>query len=103
MLEMLGHDVRVEFGGTAAIQASEEFSPDVVLLDIGMPGMNGYQVCETIKRKPALKKTVVVAQTGWAEGQRGSRSQEAGFDHHLVKPVHINTLASLLSSIASNR
>ena len=103
MLEMLGHRVRVEYGGASAIRASEEFTPDVVLLDIGMPGLNGYDVCQTIKRKASLKNTVVVAQTGWAEGQRGSRSQEAGFDHHLVKPVHIDTLAGLLSSIASRR
>jgi len=100
MLEMLGHSVRVEYGGASAIRASDEFSPDVVLLDIGMPGLNGYDVCQTIKRKPSLKNTVVVAQTGWAEGQRGARAQEAGFDHHLVKPVHIDTLAGLLSSIA---
>jgi len=103
MLEMLGHSVRVEYGGASAIRASDEFSPDVVLLDIGMPGLNGYDVCQTIKRKPSLKNTVVVAQTGWAEGQRGARAQEAGFDHHLVKPVHIDTLAGLLSSIASRR
>ena len=103
MLEMLGHRVRVEYGGASAIRASEEFTPDVVLLDIGMPGLNGYDVCQTIKRKASLKNTVVVAQTGWAEGQRGSRAQEAGFDHHLVKPVHIDTLAGLLSSIANRR
>ena len=103
MLEMLGHSVRVEYGGASAIRASDEFSPDVVLLDIGMPGLNGYDVCQTIKRKPSLKNTVVVAQTGWAEGQRGARAQEAGFDHHLVKPVHIDTLAGLLSSIANRR
>ena len=103
MLEMLGHSVRVEYGGASAIRASEEFTPDVVLLDIGMPGLNGYDVCQTIKRKSALKNTVVVAQTGWAEGQRGARAQEAGFDHHLVKPVHIDTLAGLLSSIANRR
>ena len=103
MLEMLGHSVRVEYGGASAIRASDEFSPDVVLLDIGMPGLNGYDVCQTIKRRPLLKNTVVVAQTGWAEGQRGARAQEAGFDHHLVKPVHIDTLAGLLSSIANRR
>jgi len=103
MLEMLGHSVRVEYGGASAIRASEEFTPDVVLLDIGMPGLNGYDVCQTIKRKASLKNTVVVAQTGWAEGQRGARAQEAGFDHHLVKPVHIDTLAGLLSSIANRR
>jgi len=100
---MLGHSVRVEYGGASAIRASDEFSPDVVLLDIGMPGLNGYDVCQTIKRRPLLKNTVVVAQTGWAEGQRGARAQEAGFDHHLVKPVHIDTLAGLLSSIANRR
>ena len=103
MLEMLGHDVRVEYGGANAIQTSKTFTPDVVLLDIGMPGMNGYDVCRTIKEDGALKNTVVVAQTGWAEAQHGSRSSDSGFDHHLVKPVHLKTLEKLLSSIASSQ
>ena len=103
MLEMLGHDVRVEYAGASAIQASKTFTPDVVLLDIGMPGMNGYDVCRTIKEDRALRNTVVVAQTGWAEAQHGSRSQDSGFDHHLVKPVHLKTLEKLLSSIAGGQ
>ena len=102
MLEMLGHDVRVEYAGASAILASKTFTPDVVLLDIGMPGMNGYDVCRTIKEDRVLKDTVVVAQTGWAEAQHGSRSQDSGFDHHLVKPVHLKTLEELLSSIAGS-
>ena len=103
MLEMLGHDVRVEYGGETALKASRTFTPDVVLLDIGMPGMNGYDVCRTIKEDSALKGTVVVAQTGWAEALHGSRSQDSGFDHHLVKPVHLKTLERLLSSIAGSQ
>ena len=103
MLEMLGHDVRVEYGGANAINTSRTFTPDVVLLDIGMPGMNGYDVCRTMKEDGALKNTVVVAQTGWAEAQHGSRSQDSGFDHHLVKPVHLKTLEKLLSSIAGSQ
>jgi len=98
LLRVLGHEVRVTHDGAAALQAAEAFLPDVVLLDIGMPGMDGYEVA---RRLAALKKAGrplrIVAVTGW--GQEADRRQavEAGFDTHLVKPVDLDALVKVLS------
>lgn len=99
MLELNGHRIRTVHDGVAALDAAANDRPDAILLDIGMPGMNGYEVCRRLRSQPALKGTVIIAQTGF--GQEGDRKQafEAGFDHHLTKPVNYDTLKLLLAGI----
>lgn len=99
MIELLGHDVRLAHDGQSAIETAKDFLPQVVLLDIGLPGKNGYEVCEQMKTLPELQKTLFIAQTGWGQDEHRKRSQEAGFQHHLVKPVSIQTLEPLLASV----
>jgi CheY-like chemotaxis protein len=99
MIELLGHEVRLAHDGQNAIETAKDFLPQVVLLDIGLPGKNGYEVCEQMKTLPELQKTLFIAQTGWGQDEHRRRSQEAGFQHHLVKPVSIQTLEPLLASV----
>ncbi|MDP9128685.1 MAG: response regulator, partial [Pseudomonadota bacterium] len=85
--------------GTTALKAAQSFRPHVVFLDIGLPGMNGYEVCEAMRRDTGLNRTVIIAQTGWGQKEHLERSKKAGFDHHLIKPVDIKHLEKLLLSI----
>ena len=78
--------------GPTAIKMAEPFKPEIILLDIGMPVMDGYKVCATLRRTPALKGTLIVAQTGYGQQADRQRSLEAGFDAHLVKPVSTEAL-----------
>jgi len=87
----------------AALESLRGFRPDAAFLDIGMPGMNGFELCRRIKADPATRQIVVVAQTGWGDAAQRSRSQEAGFDHHLVKPLDTSTLTTLLAAISKQR
>ncbi len=100
MLRLLGHQVELAYEGPAALNAADTFTPHAVFLDIGMPGMNGFEVCERLRASRRAREMVVVAQTGWGDAAQRARSKEAGFDHHLVKPVDLPTLQGLLSSIA---
>jgi CheY-like chemotaxis protein len=102
-LEIQGHQVRLAHSGPEAIAAAEATPPDIVLLDIGMPGMNGYETCAAMRRMPGLEKTVFIAQTGWGQEEHRKLSREAGFTHHLVKPVEIATLVEVISSICRAR
>ena len=99
LLEMTGNEVCTAHDGIAALGAAERFRPHVVLLDIGLPKMDGYDVARTIRRQPWGERTVLIAVTGWGEASDRLRSREAGFDHHLVKPVDIGGLMKLLSSL----
>ncbi|MDO9384976.1 MAG: PAS domain-containing protein [Hyphomicrobiaceae bacterium] len=99
ILEMLGADVRVARGGVEALETFSSYQPSVVLLDIGMPGMNGYEVARAIRSGYPGNPVVIVALTGWGQEEDRRRSKEAGFDHHLVKPAEIDALQELLSSI----
>ncbi len=99
LLEMTGNEVRTAHDGIEALGAAESFRPDVVLLDIGLPKMDGYDVARTIRRQPWGERTVLIAVTGWGESSDLLRSREAGFDHHLVKPVDIGGLMKLLSGV----
>ena len=100
MLElMFGHDVRISHTGANAIATAKSFCPDLVLLDIGLPGMNGYEVCHALRQEPALKNTKIVALTGWGQKEHRERSKEAGFDYHLVKPVTVDALQEVLDSL----
>ncbi len=81
------HEVRVASNGAAALEMAKTYHPDIVLLDIGLPGMSGYQVAKQLRRQPEFAKTVLVAVTGYGQEEDRRRSREAGFNHHLVKPV----------------
>jgi PAS domain S-box-containing protein len=99
LLRMSGNDVRTASDGTTALEAAKAFQPEVVLLDVGLPGMNGYEVGRKIREMPEAKHTVLVAQTGWGQDEDRRRSAEAGFDAHLVKPVDPAALQKILSSL----
>jgi CheY-like chemotaxis protein len=98
LLQLEGHDVRVAHDGPAALAAVEAEPPDLVFLDIGMPVMNGYDVARRLRQRPGPENLVLVAVTGWGQEEDRRRSQEAGFDHHLIKPVEPEALHSLLAS-----
>jgi two-component system CheB/CheR fusion protein len=97
LLRMDGHDVRVAHDGSAALAAVEDDPPDLVFLDIGMPVMNGYDVAQRLRQRPGLEHLLLVAMTGWGQEEDRRRSQQAGFDHHLVKPVEPDALHQLLA------
>lgn len=99
ILEMLGHEVRLASDGLEAINIAKSFVPKIILLDIGLPNMNGYEVCKLMKKEPDLHNTVFIAQTGWGQEEHKKRSKEAGFDYHLVKPVNIQMLEDIIGAI----
>ena len=99
LLRQAGHAVRTVHDGPAALEAALDYRPNVVLLDIGLPGLDGYEVAERIRRQPALKGLVLVAMTGYGQQTDRQRSQEAGFDHHLVKPADFKTVQKILATI----
>lgn len=99
MLETLGHDVCTAYDGAEALRTAERSRPAVAILDIGMPALNGYEVCERIRAQPWGKNMVLIALTGWGQEDDRRRAEDAGFDHHLVKPVNPTTIAALLSSV----
>jgi PAS domain S-box-containing protein len=96
VLEVMGHQVRIAHDGIEALEAAEAYRPDVILLDLGMPRLNGYEVCRTIREKPWGRDAVVVALTGWGQPEDQRRSKEAGFNHHLVKPVQPAVLERII-------
>jgi signal transduction histidine kinase len=100
MLEEIGHQYHVVHDGRQALEAAREFRPDAILLDIGLPGMDGYAVCRAFRQDDLLKDTLIIAQTGWGQGRDKALASEAGFDHHLVKPVAYEELERLLASTA---
>jgi CheY-like chemotaxis protein len=99
ILELLGAQVRVARGGPEALETFAGYRPSVVLLDIGMPGMNGYEVARAIRTRFAQEPVTLVALTGWGQEDDRRRAREAGFDHHLVKPAEIEALQRLLASL----
>jgi len=100
LLQLEGHDARVAYDGQKALETAAAFRPEVVLLDIGMPGMNGYQVAKQLRQMPGLEQALLVAITGYGQEEDSRRSREAGFQHHLVKPVGLRAVEELLVSAA---
>jgi PAS domain S-box-containing protein len=96
MIRLLGHDARAVFDGTSAIQIAPAFRPDVVLLDIGMPGLDGHAVARRLRENEATRGAYLVALSGWGQTEDRNRSREAGFDEHLVKPADPRQLERLL-------
>lgn len=99
LLRIMGHKVRTAFDGPQAIDLAAEYRPDIVLLDIGLPEMNGYEVARRIRREPWGRRMTLIALTGWGQEEDRKHSEEAGFDYHLVKPVEAPALTRLLASL----
>jgi PAS domain S-box-containing protein len=97
MLKLMGNEVYTAHDGLAALEAAEQFRPDFILLDIGLPKLNGYEACRRIRAQPWSRGMVIVALTGWGQEEDRRRSHEAGFDHHLVKPVDVGILRVLMA------
>ncbi len=95
-----GCDVRTAYDGTTVLEAALDYRPDVVLLDIGLPGLNGYEVVKQLRQQPALLNAVVVAMTGYGGEGDLQRSFAAGFDHHLVKPGDFGKVLQILATVS---
>jgi CheY-like chemotaxis protein len=103
LLRMRGADVRTNYDGGTALRTLETFPADVVLLDLGMPGIDGFQVAARLRAAPQTVRTKLIALTGWGQEEDQRRVQAAGFDAHLVKPVDPLTLIALLESSKNSR
>ena len=96
LLELAGHEIAKACDGRQAIRKAEEFRPEVILLDIGLPHMNGYDTCRAIRNESWGKEITIVAVTGWGQEEDFRRTREAGFDAHLTKPIDHARLMALL-------
>lgn len=101
LLQFAGHQTWKAHDGVEVIKAAERIRPDAVLLDIGLPRMNGYEACRRIRKEPWGKNMVLVALTGWGQEEDRLQSREAGFDAHMVKPVDHDLLLEFLASLPS--
>ncbi len=99
MLSLLGHELRTAHDGLEALELAEAFRPDLMLLDIGLPRLNGYEICLRIREQPWGKRIYIIAVTGWGQEDDRRRSQEAGFDYHMLKPVDYVELERLLAGM----
>jgi PAS domain S-box-containing protein len=98
LLKAWGHDVQTVYDGTAALEAARGFRPDVILLDIGLPGLSGYEVVRQLRAEQGLQNTFITALTGYGQAQDRAQSQAAGFDYHLTKPPNTEILEALIAS-----
>jgi CheY-like chemotaxis protein len=98
LLGMMGHEVHVAYDGETGVEAAERHRPEVVLLDIGMPKLNGYDACRRIRQQPWGRGMHIVAITGWGQEHDRRRGEEAGFEDHMVKPVDPAALLKMLES-----
>jgi CheY-like chemotaxis protein len=99
LLELWGHTVQTVHDGPAALAAASTFRPEVVLCDIGLPAMNGYQLARQLRQQEGLNKAVLIAITGYGQEEDRRRAREAGFDHHVIKPVDPAALEKLLATL----
>ena len=102
LLQLDGHDTHAVYSSGEALQVAESFHPDVILLDIGLPEMNGYEVARRIRSVPRLKHTRLIALTGYGQADDQARARAAGFDEHLMKPVESDALKRALSGRADD-
>jgi two-component system CheB/CheR fusion protein len=98
LLQLSGHQVRVVHNGAATLEAAASSVPDVIFLDIGLPGMSGFEVARQLRKRSGFEDVTIVAVTGYGQTEDRQRAAEAGFDHHLVKPVDVKRLESLLTA-----
>ena len=102
LLKLNGHEVRVAYDGPSALAMAETFRPQAVLLDLGLPGMDGHEVARRLRQNPELKGTWLAAVTGWGQPEDRQRSKEMGFDRHLVKPVKPSLVVQLLAEVKAS-
>jgi CheY-like chemotaxis protein len=102
MLDLEGHEVRTAADGFEALEIGEEFQPNVVLLDIGMPGIDGYETARRLRTRPWAQSALLCAQTGWGQEDDKRRARSAGFDRHLVKPVDPEELNRILAEVSQS-
>lgn len=99
LLELLGAEAHVAFDGQGALSGVEQHAPDLVLLDIGLPDIDGYEVARRIRARAGDASPLLVAVTGWGQEEDRKRARDAGFDHHMVKPADVELLEALLESL----
>lgn len=99
ILAMVGHHITLAHNGSTALEIAEKLNPEVIILDIGMPEMNGYEVCRALRSNPLFAQTLIIAQTGWGQDKDRQNAEVAGFDHHLTKPVDFRVLSDLLAQL----
>jgi len=102
LLALSGHETQTAYDGIEAVAAVEKFLPDLVLLDIGLPKLDGYEACRRIRRMPGGERIVIIAMTGWGQEQDRRKSKEAGFNGHLVKPLEYGALMKLLAECGAS-
>jgi two-component system CheB/CheR fusion protein len=98
-LELSGHHVQTAYTGRRALELAETFRPHVLLLDIGLPDLDGYQLAAKVRATPWGRGITLIAATGWGQEEDRRRAFDAGFDHHLTKPIAAETVESLLQSL----
>jgi CheY-like chemotaxis protein len=96
LLSLAGHETHVARDGPEALARADALRPDAVLLDLGLPGLSGYEVCRRLRCEPWAREIQIVAITGWGQAEDRLKSKQAGFDAHLVKPVVLDELTALL-------
>jgi CheY-like chemotaxis protein len=99
LLAIVGHDVRVAQDGESGLRVAREFAPDAMLLDIGLPVVDGLQVARRIRQEPGLRNVLLIALTGYGQDADRQATKDAGFDHHLSKPVDFKTIESILATV----
>ncbi|WP_081779110.1 response regulator [Legionella sainthelensi] len=102
LLELMGHTIKIAYNGLDAIDTASTFHPDLILMDIGMPQLNGYDVAKEIRKQPWGKHIILAALTGWGLEKDKHRAKEAGFDFHITKPIKLDMLERLLTDIEFN-
>jgi PAS domain S-box-containing protein len=100
LVQESGHEVRTAYDGSSVLEAALDYRPNVVLLDIGLPGLNGFEVAKQLRQQPALQNAVLVAMTGYGQESDRQHSQEAGFDYHLVKPGDFRKVLQILAAVS---
>jgi len=99
LFKAYGHEVRMAHNGLAVLRTAAEFNPHVIVLDIGLPGLNGYDVAKQIREQPEGKNIVLIALTGYGQDSDRQASADAGFNHHLVKPANFDQLLKILTTV----
>ena len=99
LIELMGHEVRSVHDGASALETAAAFRPDVVLMDIGLPDIDGYEVAPRLRQQPGLERIALAALTGWGQEEDRLRARTAGFDHHFVKPIDVDGLRAWLASL----